>query len=102
MTFEPSDYRPLYTNGHVQTVYAWAKPRTFPRLPQAVPRFFDVAPDARVLAHCHWHAGPGRPSDADPAARPRGFELGPLHGRHCEQSLGRRLERRPSEPAQLR
>ena len=68
VTFEPSNYRPLYTNGHVQTVYAWAKPRTFPRLPPAVPRFFDVAPDARVLAHCHWHAGTGRPSGADPAA----------------------------------
>ena len=60
MTFEPSDYRPLYTNGHVQTLYAWAKPRTFPRLPEPVPRYFDVAPDARVLAHCHWHARPGR------------------------------------------
>ena len=102
MTFETSDYRPLYTNGHVQTVYAWAKPRTFPRLPQAVPRFFDVAPDARVLAHCHWHA--------EPAGHPTllllhglgGFEHGPLHGRHGRQGLGRRLERHPVEPAQLR
>ena len=23
-----------------------------------MPRFFDVAPDARVLAHCHWHPRP--------------------------------------------
>jgi len=36
------------------TVYAWARPRRFPALPAPEPRFFDVAPDARVLAHCHW------------------------------------------------
>ena len=60
MTFEPSDYRPLYLNGHVQTVYAWAKPRKFPRLSPPEPRFFDVAPEARVLAHCHWHADPAK------------------------------------------
>ena len=60
MTFETFDYQPLYLNGHVQTVYAWAKPRTFPRLPAPVPRFFDVAPDARVLAHCHWYAEPAQ------------------------------------------
>ncbi len=40
------------------TLVAWAWPRRFPRLPAPVPRFFDVAPDARVLAHCHWHARP--------------------------------------------
>jgi predicted alpha/beta-fold hydrolase len=60
VTFEASEYRPLYVNGHVQTIYAWAKPRVFPRLPSPVPRFFDVAADARVLAHCHWHAEPAR------------------------------------------
>ena len=31
---------------------------TFPRLPAPVARYFDVAPDARVLAHCHWHERP--------------------------------------------
>jgi predicted alpha/beta-fold hydrolase len=36
------------------TLYAWAKQRPLPRLPAAEPRFFDVAPDARVLAHCNW------------------------------------------------
>jgi len=36
------------------TVYAWGKSRTFPRLPAAEARFFDVAPDSRVMAHCHW------------------------------------------------
>lgn len=45
-------------NGHLMTIYAWAKPRRFPRLPPPVPRYFDVAPDARVLAHCHWQPEP--------------------------------------------
>ena len=55
MAFHPSEYRPRFTGGHMQTVYAWARRRTFPRLPQPEERYFDVAPDARVLAHCHWH-----------------------------------------------
>ncbi|MBI2832866.1 MAG: alpha/beta fold hydrolase [Acidobacteria bacterium] len=41
--------------GHRMTVFAWARPRHLPRLPAPAIRFFDVAPDARVLAHCHWH-----------------------------------------------
>ena len=36
------------------TLFAWARRRQWPRLPAAEPRFFDVAPDARVLALCHW------------------------------------------------
>lgn len=40
------------------TVYAWARPRRFPRLPPAVPRYFDTAGDARVLASCHWQPRP--------------------------------------------
>jgi predicted alpha/beta-fold hydrolase len=37
------------------TLYAWGRPRYFPRLPAPpTPRYFDVAPGARVLAHCHW------------------------------------------------
>jgi uncharacterized protein len=53
-------YRPKrgLTNGHLMTVYAWGRPRQFPRLPAPVERFFDVAPDARVLAHCHWQPVP--------------------------------------------
>lgn len=43
-------------NGHMMTLYAWAKPRSFPRLPPAEARQFDVAPGTRVLAHCHWQA----------------------------------------------
>jgi predicted alpha/beta-fold hydrolase len=36
------------------TLYGWGNPRYFPRLPAPTIRYFDVAPDARVLAHCHW------------------------------------------------
>lgn len=58
MPFQTSDYRPLLTGGHRQTLYAWARRRRFPNLPEPVTRYFDVADDARVLAHCHWHARP--------------------------------------------
>ena len=40
------------------TLYTWGKPRYFPELPYPVRRYFDVAPDARVLAHCHWQINP--------------------------------------------
>jgi len=56
--FTPSAYRPRFAGGHRQTLYAWGRPRKFPRLPVPVERYFDVAPDARVLAHCHWQATP--------------------------------------------
>jgi len=52
------------TNGHVMTIYAWGKPRRFPRLPDPSIRYFDVVADddahgsARVLAHCHWQPHP--------------------------------------------
>lgn len=36
------------------TIYAWARPRHFPDLPAPVDRVFDVAPDVRVMARCHW------------------------------------------------
>ena len=55
MIWQPTPFRPRFRGGHRQTLYAWAKPRKFPRLPRPVTRYFDVAPDARVLAHCHWH-----------------------------------------------
>jgi predicted alpha/beta-fold hydrolase len=58
VSFEPTSFQPRFTGGHVQTIYAWARPRTFARLPAPVPRFFDVATDARVLAHCHWQERP--------------------------------------------
>lgn len=40
------------------TLYGWGNPRYFPRLPAPTVRYFDVAPDARVLAHCHWQPEP--------------------------------------------
>ena len=56
--YTPSTFRPAVTGGHRQTLLAWARARRFPGLPPPVPRYFDVAPDARVLAHCHWQAVP--------------------------------------------
>jgi predicted alpha/beta-fold hydrolase len=38
------------------TLYAWARARQFPQLPPPTARHFDVAADARVLAHCHWQS----------------------------------------------
>ena len=58
--------------GHRMTLYTWGRPRYFPRLPAPVRRYFDVAPDARVLAHCHW-----QPS---PSARPTLLALHGLEG----------------------
>lgn len=58
MGFSGSPFRPRFKGGHKQTLFAWAKRRRFPRLPPPVVRHFDVAEDARVLAHCHWHANP--------------------------------------------
>ena len=62
MPFEVTPYRPRFTGGHTQTLFAWARRRRFPDLPPPEERFFDVAADARVLAHCNWqpdrHARP--------------------------------------------
>lgn len=40
------------------TLYTWAHPRQLPGLPPAIPRFFDVGVDTRVLAQCHWQVQP--------------------------------------------
>jgi predicted alpha/beta-fold hydrolase len=61
MKAEPNDLfipRPGLTNGHWMTLFGWGNPRYFPRLPAPTIRYFDVADDARVLAHCHWQARP--------------------------------------------
>jgi len=58
VAFQVSEYRPRFTGGHTQTLYAWARRRDFPTLPEPSARYFDVAGDARVLAHCHWQAEP--------------------------------------------
>jgi predicted alpha/beta-fold hydrolase len=43
-----------WSGGHWMTVYAWARRRAFPRLPEPEARYLDVADDARVLAECYW------------------------------------------------
>ena len=50
-TFDP---HPRLKNGHAMTLWAWARRRRFPRLPPPESRIFQVASEARVLAHCHW------------------------------------------------
>jgi uncharacterized protein len=50
--------RPSLRNGHWMTLYSWGNPRYFPHLPRPARRYFDVAPDARVAADCHWHDSP--------------------------------------------
>ena len=42
------------------TLYGWGNPRYFPQLSTPTVRYFDVAADARVLAHCHWQREPWR------------------------------------------
>lgn len=68
------DFRPrrLLRNGHLMTVYCWARRRAFPYLPAPVARFFDVEPGTRVLAHCYWQP--------DAAARPAIIALHGLEG----------------------
>ena len=45
-------------SGHWMTLYSWGNPRYFPALPPPSRRYFDVAPDARVAAECHWQRRP--------------------------------------------
>ncbi|MGH9702140.1 MAG: YheT family hydrolase [Candidatus Acidiferrales bacterium] len=35
-------------------------PRKFPNLPRAEERLFEVEPETRILAHCHWQDSPHR------------------------------------------
>lgn len=55
---DPFVPRPALRGGHRMTLYAWANPRYFPQLPPPSTRYFDVDPDTRVVAHCHWQARP--------------------------------------------
>jgi predicted alpha/beta-fold hydrolase len=43
-----------WSGGHRMTVYAWARARLLPTLPEAEACYFDTDTDARVLAHCNW------------------------------------------------
>lgn len=55
-----NDFVPVaqWAGGHRMTVYTWARPRRFPRLPAPVVRYFDVAANVRVMAHAFWQARP--------------------------------------------
>lgn len=46
--------------GHRMTLFAWGRPRHFSELPPPARRYFQVAPDSQVLAHCHWQEKPRR------------------------------------------
>ena len=59
-------------NGHLMTLFAWGRPRRFPRLPEPEARYFDTDTETRVLAHCYWQ--PER------AARPLLLALHGLEG----------------------
>ncbi|MGH9159178.1 MAG: alpha/beta fold hydrolase, partial [Vicinamibacteraceae bacterium] len=61
-----------WKGGHWMTVYVWARRRLLPGLSPAEVRYFDVAADARVLAHCHWQI--------DRAAHPTLIALHGLEG----------------------
>ena len=97
--FEP---HPRLRNGHVMTVWAWGRQRTFPRLPLPQDRVFIVAPDARVLGRCYWQP--------TPTSHPTLIALHGLEGSSdahymrgmADKAFARRLQRRPAEPAQLR
>jgi predicted alpha/beta-fold hydrolase len=51
--FEP---HPLLKNGHAMTIASAFIPRRFDIAP-AEARLFQVDPESRLLAHCHWQAG---------------------------------------------
>jgi hypothetical protein len=74
--FTPAPFVPArwLANGHAMTVVAWARTRSFPALPPAERRLFQVTPDSRVLAHCYWQA--------DRAAHPVLLALHGLEGSH--------------------
>jgi uncharacterized protein len=56
--FEP---HPLLKNGHAMTIASAFIPRRFD-IPPAEARLFQVDPESRLLAHCHWQ--PGKRKDA--------------------------------------
>ena len=56
--FEP---HPLLKNGHAMTIASAFVPRRFD-IPPAEARLFQVDPESRLLAHCHWQ--PGKRKDA--------------------------------------
>ncbi|TAK16422.1 MAG: alpha/beta fold hydrolase, partial [Acidobacteria bacterium] len=64
--------RMAFRNGHVMTVAAWRRARTYPGLPPGEPRLFTTTPDTTVLAHVYWQS--------DRASRPTLLALHGLEG----------------------
>jgi predicted alpha/beta-fold hydrolase len=61
-SLEEKSFKPhvLFSNGHAQTILAYAWPR-YPTLSISDPhqeRLFEVEPNVRLLAHCHWQPDP--------------------------------------------
>ncbi len=52
------DPHPWLRNPHLMTIASSFWRRKFPRLPSAEDRLFEVEPETRILAHCHWQASP--------------------------------------------
>jgi len=59
--YQPPEFVPVRAlrNPHLMTIAANFWRRSFPALPAAVPRTFDVEPGSRVRAECHWQRQPG-------------------------------------------
>ncbi len=55
-----NDFVPVrwLAGGHRMTIYAGLRRRVFPDLPPPEDRLFDVPPDTRLLARCHWQRRP--------------------------------------------
>ncbi|HLA11647.1 MAG TPA: alpha/beta fold hydrolase [Pyrinomonadaceae bacterium] len=51
---KPFRPHPLFTTGHAQTLAAYAWPRRHLYRAHDEARLFQVAPEAKVLAHCRW------------------------------------------------
>src|SRR2546428_5329995 len=52
----PFEVHPLLKNPHAMTIVSAFVPRRFD-IPPAEARFFQVDPESRLLAHCHWQSG---------------------------------------------
>src|SRR5205085_5335844 len=53
---KPFRPHPLFTNGHAQTIvaFAWPRRRNLDAARRDEARTFEVEPGVRVLVHCHW------------------------------------------------
>jgi predicted alpha/beta-fold hydrolase len=56
VTFSEFEAHPLLKNGHAMTIASAFLPRRFD-IPLAEVRLFQVDPESRLLAHCHWQSG---------------------------------------------